>query len=77
MKKHELAALSADDMKQRIKESKQRIADVNFNKQIEPPQNPMAVRNLRKDIARLKTRLNAQKNAQKKDAEKKQQSAAK
>jgi len=61
MKKHEIAALSAEEMKQQISEMKKRIADTKFNMAFEPPQNPMIVRNLRKDIARMKTALNQQK----------------
>jgi large subunit ribosomal protein L29 len=65
MKKHEIAALSDADMKKQITESKQRIADMLFNKQIEPLQNPMMIGNLRKDIARLKTALTQKKHAEK------------
>ncbi len=61
MKKHEIAALSAEEMKKQISELKQRIADIKFNIAFEPPQNPMIIRNMRKDIARMKTRLNQQK----------------
>ncbi len=61
MKKYEIAALSAEEMKKQIGELKQRIADIKFNIAFEPPQNPMIIRNMRKDIARMKTRLNQQK----------------
>ncbi len=61
MKKYEIAALSAEEMKKQIGEMKQRIADIKFNIAFEPPQNPMIIRNMRKDIARMKTRLNQQK----------------
>jgi large subunit ribosomal protein L29 len=61
MKKYEIAALSAEEMKKQIGELKQRIADIKFNTAFEPPQNPMIIRNMRKDIARMKTRLNQQK----------------
>lgn len=57
MKKYEIAALTEEEMKARIKECKQQIANIKFNKVIEPPTNPMILRNLRKDIARMKTRL--------------------
>lgn len=57
MKKHEIAALSEAEMKERIKECKEQIATIRFNKAIEPPTNPMIVRNLKKDIARMKTLL--------------------
>lgn len=57
MKKYEIAALSEAEMKERIKECKEQIANIRFNKAIEPPTNPMIVRNLKKDIARMKTLL--------------------
>jgi large subunit ribosomal protein L29 len=57
MKKYEIAALSEDEMRERIKEYKAQIATIKFNKAIEPPTNPMILRNLRKDIARMKTLL--------------------
>ncbi|MFN3385448.1 MAG: 50S ribosomal protein L29 [Candidatus Thermochlorobacter sp.] len=57
MKKYEIAALSETEMKERIKECKEQIANIKFNKAIEPPTNPMILRNLRKDIARMKTLL--------------------
>jgi large subunit ribosomal protein L29 len=57
MKKFEIAALSEEELKRNIVDSKKRIAEINFNKAIEPPQNPMIVSNLRKDVARMKTLL--------------------
>ncbi len=61
MKKYEIAALSAEEMKRQIRELKQRIADIKFNMAFEAPQNPMIIRNMRRDIARMKTILNQQK----------------
>ncbi|NTV46661.1 MAG: 50S ribosomal protein L29, partial [Chlorobiales bacterium] len=46
-----------EELKKQIRESQQRLADVNFNKLIEPPQNPMIFRNLRRNIAKMKTAL--------------------
>ncbi|RFM22976.1 MAG: 50S ribosomal protein L29 [Candidatus Thermochlorobacter aerophilum] len=57
MKKYEIAALSDDEMRERIKEYKAKIAEIKFNKAIDPPANPMILRNLRRDIARMKTFL--------------------
>jgi large subunit ribosomal protein L29 len=57
MKKYEIAALSDDEMRERIKEYKAKIAEIEFNKAIDPPANPMILRNLRRDIARMKTFL--------------------
>ncbi|MBF0585859.1 50S ribosomal protein L29 [Prosthecochloris sp. N3] len=57
MKQHEIAALSKDELIANIRELEDRLADMNFYKVIEPPQNPMVFRNSRRDIARMKTRL--------------------
>ncbi len=68
MKKHEIAALAESEMPERIKDAKRQIAEIIFNKAIEPPQNPMAVRNLRRDVARMKTRLRQAELAKEKEA---------
>ncbi|MDX2128264.1 MAG: 50S ribosomal protein L29 [Chloroherpetonaceae bacterium] len=61
MKKYEIAALSESEMKERINEAQKLIAEIVFKKATEPPQNTSEVRNLRKDIARMKTALNKKK----------------
>jgi large subunit ribosomal protein L29 len=57
MKKHEIAAMSRQELISRIGELEDRLADINFYKAIELPQNPMVFRNSRRDIARMKTQL--------------------
>lgn len=57
MKKHEVAAMSKQELKEKIQQLEDRIADINFYKVIELPQNPMVFRNSRRDIARMKTQL--------------------
>ncbi len=57
MKKHEIAAMSKQELVDGIKELEDRLADLRFYKVIEPPQNPMVFRNSRRDIAKMKTRL--------------------
>ena len=57
MKKYEIAALSKQELVERISELEDRLADINFFKVIEQPQNPMVFRNSKRDIARMKTRL--------------------
>ncbi|ARM31602.1 50S ribosomal protein L29 [Prosthecochloris sp. HL-130-GSB] len=57
MKKHEIAALTRQELAENIRKLEDRLADLNFYKVIEPPQNPMVFRNSRRDIARMKTRL--------------------
>jgi large subunit ribosomal protein L29 len=57
MKKYEIAALSKQELIDKLKELEERLADINFFRVIEQPQNPMVFRNSRKDIARMKNRL--------------------
>ncbi|ABB23077.1 MAG: 50S ribosomal protein L29 [Pelodictyon luteolum] len=57
MKKHEIAAMNEKELVERIAELEDRLADINFYKVIEQPQNPMVFRNSRREIARMKTRL--------------------
>ena len=53
--------LSVEDLKARILEDKQRLKKVEFAHAISPLENPMNIRSLRKDIARLKSELNSRK----------------
>lgn len=53
--------LSTEDLKARILEDKQRLKKVEFAHAISPLENPMNIRSLRKDIARLKTEINSRK----------------
>ena len=57
MKKYEIAALSKQELTDKLKELEERLADINFFRVIEQPQNPMVFRNSRRDIARMKNRL--------------------
>ncbi|MBM3162917.1 MAG: 50S ribosomal protein L29 [Chlorobi bacterium] len=57
MKKYEIAAMSKQELIERISQLEDRLADINFYKVIELPQNPMVFRNSRRDIARMKTQL--------------------
>ena len=62
-----LKDLNANDLKARIQEDEQRLKKLEFAHAISPLENPMSIRALRKDVARLKTVL-AQKVAQKAEA---------
>ncbi len=57
MKKYEIAALGKQELIDKLKELENRLADINFFKVIEQPQNPMVFRNSKRDIARMKNRL--------------------
>ena len=57
-----LKDLNENDLKARIQEDEQRLKKLEFAHAISPLENPMSIRSLRKDVARLKTFL-AQKQA--------------
>ncbi len=49
--------MSADDLKARIGEDELRLKKLEFAHAISPLENPMSIRDLRRDVARLKTEL--------------------
>ncbi len=49
--------MSVADLKARIQEDEQRLKKLEFAHAISPLENPMSIRSLRKDVARLKTEL--------------------
>ena len=49
--------MNEQDLKARMEEDKQRLKKLHFAHTISPLENPMTIRGLRKDIARLKTEL--------------------
>ena len=53
-----LKDLNEVDLKARIQEDELRLKKLEFAHAISPLENPMSIRSLRKDIARLKTKLN-------------------
>ncbi len=53
-----LKEMNEADLKARIKEDELRLKKLEFAHAISPLENPMSVRSLRKDLARLKTELN-------------------
>jgi large subunit ribosomal protein L29 len=52
-----LKDLSAADLKARIQEDELRLKKLEFAHAISPLENPMSIRAVRKDLARLKTEL--------------------
>jgi large subunit ribosomal protein L29 len=52
-----LTALNVQDLKARITEDEQRLKKLEFAHGISPLENPMSLRELRREIARLKTEL--------------------
>jgi large subunit ribosomal protein L29 len=55
--KKSIQSLSIEDLGARIKEDEQRLKKLEFGHAISPLENPMSIRNLRKELARLKTEL--------------------
>jgi large subunit ribosomal protein L29 len=49
--------MSAEDLKARIQEDELRLKKLEFAHAISPLENPMSIRDLRRDVARLKTEL--------------------
>lgn len=52
-----IVALSSDDLKARITEDELRLKKLEFAHAISPLENPMSIRSLRRELARLKTEL--------------------
>lgn len=55
--KKSIVTLNDGDLSARIKEDEMRLKKLEFAHAISPLENPMTIRNLRKDLARLKTEL--------------------
>ena len=52
-----LKDMSAEDLKARVQEDELRLKKLEFAHAISPLENPMSIRALRRDVARLKTEL--------------------
>lgn len=50
--------LSVEDLKLQLEQSKQRLKKLEFAHAITPLENPMTIRGLRQDIARIQTIIN-------------------
>ena len=57
MRAEEIRELSVDDIKQRVAELEEERFRLRFRSATEPLENPLRLRTIRKDIARLKTVL--------------------
>ena len=60
----ELKSLSELDLKARIQEDSLRLKKLKFAHALSPIENPISIRILRRDVARLKTELKNRVNAQ-------------
>ena len=52
-----IQGLSVEDLNARINEDELRLKKLQFGHAISPLENPMTIRNLRRELARLKTEL--------------------
>jgi len=59
--KKSIQGLNQQDLEARIKEDELRLKKLEFAHAISPLENPMSVRSLRRELARLKTELNKKK----------------
>ena len=55
--KKSIQSLNVEDLSAKIREDEQRLKKLEFGHAISPLENPMSIRNLRREIARLKTEL--------------------
>jgi large subunit ribosomal protein L29 len=55
--KKSIQGLSTEDLSARIKEDELRLKKLEFAHAISPLENPMSIRTLRRELARLKTEL--------------------
>jgi large subunit ribosomal protein L29 len=55
--KKSIQGLNEQDLQARIAEDEQRLKKLEFAHAISPLENPMSIRNLRRELARLKTEL--------------------
>ena len=55
--KKSIQGLNEQDLEARIKEDEQRLKKLEFAHAISPLENPVSIRSLRREIARLKTEL--------------------
>jgi large subunit ribosomal protein L29 len=56
-----LAGMNEQDLKARIQDDEQRLKKLQFAHSLSPLENPMSLRQLRREIARLKTELGKKK----------------
>lgn len=67
MKISEIRELSISDIEERLEDEKQALAKLKFQHSISSIENPLHIRAVRRDIARLSTELTARRNEEKKE----------
>jgi large subunit ribosomal protein L29 len=63
--RNSLKEMSETDLKSRIEEDQLRIKKLKFAHAVSPLENPMSIRGVRKDLARLKTELRSKQSGSK------------
>ncbi len=58
-----IKGLSVEDLQVQLEQSKQRLKKLEFAHAITPVENPMSIRSLRQDIARIQTLISQKKTA--------------
>lgn len=58
MKQSTLVDLTVEELQSKIQEEKKTLASYKLNHAVSPLENPLVIRNTRKEIARLNTELN-------------------
>jgi large subunit ribosomal protein L29 len=58
MRENKLADLTAQELDSKIQEGKKTLASFKLNHAVSPLENPLVIRNARKEVARFKTELN-------------------
>jgi large subunit ribosomal protein L29 len=57
MKQQEISKLSVDDLKKQVTSETEKLAKMKLGHTVTPLENPIQIRNVRKQIARLNTEL--------------------
>ena len=58
-RKEDILQMSDEDIRMKISDDRENLQRMRFNHAISPLDNPMSLRSLRREIARLNTELNA------------------
>lgn len=56
-RREDIAQMSVADLKQKINDDRERFRSMRFNHAVSPLENPMMLRTLRREIARLETEV--------------------
>jgi len=59
MKNSDLTALSLTDLQERLRDEKANLHKMRFNHTVSPVENPMRIRQRRREVARMMTEINA------------------